>query len=456
MKYINTSLGNGQNIKDLQINLEKQFPNIAGAEVWNAERTTKFSYTDLLIIKELIQLGVKKITPSNSATFFLGYTGNGKSTLLNYLINAPLIIKKEKGKYIIKNDEKSQEQFPKIGESVLSSETTVPNKIEYENFIFWDCPGFSDTKGPVQDVPNAFYIQRLFEITKNIRILIVVSYQIMDDKTLLSNFLKLMMKIGNMFKNEKNKADCITLVITKTPLDVTLDDFYSILNDAIVDARKIFKGFNKENEEFLRILTKPGKTTFFHCPEDPDPCLTDIDRKQIWNTIKQSKSCCSFKPTIILDPESLNMITELKNQILENLENDLYYFYQSVLDSFREKVQENIDQSLFLLLSNIFSNFLKGVVLENLKENIQNIVQSRLKTDKMHDVFEKLMASITFGIFLNEIHPLNENLNKLLTKTLDILLKDVVGIMDDMFNKLNAFYIQKFQIEFEVEPAPQV
>lgn len=59
---------------------------------------------------------------------------------------------------------------PKIGHESVSM-TTIPNKwLSKEEFdecltdiIYWDCPGFEDTKGPFQDIANAFYVKRLFE-----------------------------------------------------------------------------------------------------------------------------------------------------------------------------------------------------------------------------------------------------------------------------------------------------
>jgi len=50
------------------------------------------------------------------------------------------------------------------------SETKIPNKCETdEGLIIWDCPGFEDTNGIVQEIANSFYIQRLFEISENIK-----------------------------------------------------------------------------------------------------------------------------------------------------------------------------------------------------------------------------------------------------------------------------------------------
>ena len=42
----------------------------------------------------------------------------------------------------------------------------MPNKwIDSEGNTFWDCPGFNDTKGSVQDIKNGFFIKRIFEVS---------------------------------------------------------------------------------------------------------------------------------------------------------------------------------------------------------------------------------------------------------------------------------------------------
>lgn len=55
------------------------------------------------------------------------------------------------------------QQGAKIG-STLVSETTVPIPyLDDKNNIYWDCPGFEDSKGPEQDIANGFFIKKIFD-----------------------------------------------------------------------------------------------------------------------------------------------------------------------------------------------------------------------------------------------------------------------------------------------------
>jgi len=126
-------------------------------------------------IQELISLGDGKITKEKEAVIVVGDTGEGKSTLINYIAQNNLYAEK-KGyppKYIINTD--NQLGDIKIGNTSIS-ETTVPNRwIDKDGVSYWDCPGFGDTKGVVQDVANGFYIKKLFDNIENVKVVVVVS-----------------------------------------------------------------------------------------------------------------------------------------------------------------------------------------------------------------------------------------------------------------------------------------
>jgi ABC-type cobalamin/Fe3+-siderophores transport system ATPase subunit len=88
----------------------------------------------------------------------IGDTGEGKTTLLNYIANNQLKgVLTSLDNHIIKAVEPSEHM--KIGTGP-SSETNFPQKWESpEGILFWDCPGFRDTNGLEQDVLNGFNIK---------------------------------------------------------------------------------------------------------------------------------------------------------------------------------------------------------------------------------------------------------------------------------------------------------
>lgn len=47
--------------------------------------------------------------------------------------------------------------------------------VDKDGAVYWDCPGFNDTKGVEPDIINGFYIKRIFDIANSVKILIVIS-----------------------------------------------------------------------------------------------------------------------------------------------------------------------------------------------------------------------------------------------------------------------------------------
>jgi len=72
--------------------------------------------------------------------------------------------------------EKDYSKGAKIGHSSFST-TSIPHVYtnNKENKNYWDCPGFEDTNGPTQDIANGFYIQKIFNNSKMVKIVIVIS-----------------------------------------------------------------------------------------------------------------------------------------------------------------------------------------------------------------------------------------------------------------------------------------
>jgi hypothetical protein len=95
--------------------------------------------------------------------------------LINYIAGNPLVAEKPNSKpfHII-----APNQLDKIiiGSGAISV-TAVPNKWVNEETgeIFWDCPGFGDTKGANQEIINGFNIMKVLEASHEAKFIIVVS-----------------------------------------------------------------------------------------------------------------------------------------------------------------------------------------------------------------------------------------------------------------------------------------
>jgi hypothetical protein len=80
------------------------------------------------------------------------------------------------------------------------SKTIRPNKwIDLDGDVYYDCPGFNDTRGVEQDIVNGFYIKRIFETAENVKILIVISENTIQGRA--EKFIGVLKKLENLLVN---------------------------------------------------------------------------------------------------------------------------------------------------------------------------------------------------------------------------------------------------------------
>ncbi|WP_425364407.1 hypothetical protein [Candidatus Tisiphia endosymbiont of Mystacides longicornis] len=179
--------------------IKEYIPNIPAVKLFEvAGRDNQFDNDDQATIQQVsdlmrdgndhLQENVKK------AVLVVGKTGAGKSTLVHVLSGNEL--------QAIRDDATSElviDAIQPLSDIVIghkmSSETKIPNKCLAKDLTIWDCPGFNDTD-LVQEIANIFYIKRLFEITDQLKFVLVVdesdlrSNRGSDFLETLSNFIK--------------------------------------------------------------------------------------------------------------------------------------------------------------------------------------------------------------------------------------------------------------------------
>ncbi len=109
-----------------------------------------------------------------------------------------------------------------IGEGCVSK-TSIPNKwVDPNNVVYWDCPGFNDTKGSEQDITNGFYIKSIFDKSEEVKIIIVISEKTIQGRA--EKFIGVLKKLENLLVDLDKMMKSICLVLTQTTAD-TPDDF---------------------------------------------------------------------------------------------------------------------------------------------------------------------------------------------------------------------------------------
>lgn len=147
-------------------------------------------------------------------TIIIGNTGSGKSTFIQWIAgdNDKLIAKevgKETGEFII-------EDGFRIGSST-NSQTVFPELVidSENNMAYYDCPGFSDTRSTSYDIATTYFIKKLTDHAKNIRMVFTVSYPSVKKGVDRLDFIKSMRHATDLFKNIEKFQDSIAVVVTK-------------------------------------------------------------------------------------------------------------------------------------------------------------------------------------------------------------------------------------------------
>ncbi|XP_055316440.1 uncharacterized protein LOC129576047 [Sitodiplosis mosellana] len=148
----------------------------------------------------------------------LGMTGSGKSTLTQFLTNVELNsvpIEGVRGSFRIvdPNDKIS-------GLNTTTSKTIVPDLFtDDENCLaYYDCPGFSDSRGVEVDLAATFLIQKLLNFAKSTKLIFTVSYTALQvaigDR---HDFMDLVGFATGLIKNIDKYRNAIALIVTKVP-----------------------------------------------------------------------------------------------------------------------------------------------------------------------------------------------------------------------------------------------
>lgn len=293
---------------------------------------------EIAIIELLIEQGEQVIASHIESDFknyknilLIGDTGSGKSTLTNYLTGAELkVIKSDKpgGTPYIELAKENHDR-PKIGHTTVS-ETTVPNKFidEANKLVYWDCAGFGDNKGLIQDIVNAFYLKRLFDNLAHIKIVLVVSANDLAGRVV--NFLKLANKLGELFGgNIEQLKKVLTTVITKCDHETDATEYKEYIRDKIIPEQQIASTDFLENihGQLLQfIASEHGRLGVFRCPKKRATTVSKEDEGFILSLISDSSFIKNMRAQISIASDSKLKIMGLTKSFETNITSEVNKF----------------------------------------------------------------------------------------------------------------------------------
>ncbi len=171
------------------------------------------------LIRELVRKGKSQADKAvdMDIVLFLGASGSGKSTAINYLAGCRMT-------RIVENDDDDdftigcEDPVVDIGHG-LDSETKFPKIVAprtNEAFLFCDTAGFEDTRGDEYDVASAYTLGSVFAKANTIRAIVILIE--IDDLTSskLPNLGNLLPILGDLFTKPQNYSGSLIFLVTKT------------------------------------------------------------------------------------------------------------------------------------------------------------------------------------------------------------------------------------------------
>jgi energy-coupling factor transporter ATP-binding protein EcfA2 len=353
----------------------------------------------------------------------LGVTGSGKSTLLHALAGKRLIVRKGSGKMEI--DVAPGETLPgfAVGHGVASVTTLPVSWYDGRNKVFyWDCPGFMDTRGPEQDIINAFAVDSLFEPPARIKTLLVLQESEITDSR-MTNALSRLDKLGKLLTNQRQLQESLSLVVTKgdgefEPIDM-LRDVMQTMGQESLSIHPLIRFFS-ERPELVFSLPKPPRSAD---GKEYNPLFKDRER-----IIRNLQTCAVENPahSINLDASSIVYVTGMMSRI-DNVDELIGKFAGYMQEEYRTKQLEDLKRW------DDFINKLSGLKddeidrPEKLVLFFENIPSNH---QKFKDVIDRISSTRRIFSFLEKVS--RENLSG------TIKLKGIPEVLRPLLNNIKA------------------
>jgi energy-coupling factor transporter ATP-binding protein EcfA2 len=277
--------------------------NILGADqVYNPEQEYQSA-------KKLIETRVDKYhdlldsSRDKDIVVFLGKTGSGKSTLINYLNNIELKVNRLGN--ILLEDPSNPLAMP-IGTGG-KSKTSLPQFIESTNGrLFYDMPGFYDSKGVVVDLVNAIFIKTIIENAKSAKLVLMLSQPEVDFER-GAHFVKFLQDVGKFLEGQPITSFSCLIVMKSLLNPAALTDFLKQKANGRVPALASWIQDRRVGQMF-----DPARTGDQVTIDQINPILEVIERTNP-TRMKVNISCMTMNP--LRDPRTIKTIyvEEMRN-----------------------------------------------------------------------------------------------------------------------------------------------
>lgn len=391
----------GQNLSDGNQNVSI-FEDPKFLTLWNGIKTAD----------KMLQGQLDQQRRNEPVTILLGRSGAGKTTLHKYLRGIPLEAKSTDD-YNLPFDIQpvngaAEEEGLVIGRT-CGAQTTYP----VLKGGYFDCPGFEETRGQIQEIINGYSIKKIFEEVGRFNLLLAVSSGQFADKG--AEFLKLLRNLGEMFNEDESILQALNIVVTKSD---KMDDGIQKLKKKIKNISLDNIGISPFQKKALELLSKEEnkQIAFFYRPIKEGPISSDMqlvtDSTYLFGGgVKVGKGLKNITPKIVIPESADNYLAAIRKKMKIEISNTISSFYNKLQDEARVRdfiaAQNMTAQEL---RSNFREIFYQLNVEKPKYKNIQNLLQLFDKEESEN--FSSLMAIRKFLKHTNPKHNVELNREK--------------------------------------------
>ncbi|CAF0853062.1 unnamed protein product [Brachionus calyciflorus] len=387
----------------------------------------------------------------------MGLTGTGKSTLVNYLNDVPLVCVRFNGKWIVNLVNPNQSLPGGFGIGHQPQSHTIYPAIysgPKSDFSYIDNPGFRDTRGLSIEMANGFFRKLVTQDVDEIKFLLMLSYndlnqrgqQFRDSIKGFSDFLGIF--DDNDTKNlSKSIGIIVSLVENRGSTDEEmLIDIKKILNDILDEEKKANTFENKNEESIFRRVIADNQIEIFSNPRKNVP-LGYEQKLKIINMINKLN---------YLNKNVAKLRVRLEQSYIPKLIIQVEYYYKlfesdfnkKIIDKLRKFVETSGESELknstiltYKLISKIKEAGKEIQDFDNFLESIDQVILDKQEQNK-------LLTRTNFIKFLLEVLPQGSR-NNLVFKRKWINI-DIDLQLNNLLEKINQIFLKEYNT-FELD-----